>query len=213
MDPMRPAFLVVTALLIPAVAHADLLSMRIEAHGGGAGGVGLGGASKDDAFGVNARGPAYGALVGIELLFIDAWIEHQQTVHDGALATWTQFMTGVDVELDLGTPDKVRGAKETPRPKGYVEIGVGVGFGVGTGAQVALPLDNAQVTDKGFLAEGRIGAGINLGRALSLGVVIPVSAGYFFKSGAGVFANDSSTHYQALEAAALLNLRFHLKLK
>ena len=96
--------LVALLLAAPAAAHADLLSLRVEAHGGGAGGVGVGGDQKDNAFQAGARGGAYGALVGAELLFIDGWVSHQQ-YNDGALiGTWTQFMLGMDVDVDLGVP-------------------------------------------------------------------------------------------------------------
>ena len=202
------------ALLAPAAAaHADVFSIRAEAHGGGAGGIGLGGERKDDAFYTGARGPAYGALIGAEILFIDAWVAHQQIPVDGEVATWTEFMAGLDLDIGVGAPPKAPGAKDDPKPKGYLELGVGVGFGVGTGQQVELPLDNGEVTDKGFLVEGKLGAGIHLGPVLSLGVVVPVSAGYYFKSGAGVVANDLGTHYQALDASVLVSLRFRLKLK
>ena len=193
-------------------AHADLLSMRVEAHGGGAGGIGVAGDQKDNAFQAGARGGAYGALVGVEALFIDVWVQHHQ-YNDGALiGTWTQFMTGMDVDVDLGVPPAAPG-KPHGRPAGYFEAGLGLGFGVGTGQQVQLPLDNGEVTDKGFLLEAKLGAGYNLGPLFSIGFVIPISGGYFFKSGPGVVANNTGTHYQALEAGFLINLRAKLKLK
>ncbi len=206
-----PAIVLATALPLGA-AHADLLSFRAEVHGGGGGGVGVAGDQKDNAFQTGARGAEYGALVGIEVLFIDVWVQHHQYTDGSLIGTWTQFMTGMDVDVDLGVPPSQPG-KEPGRPKGYFEAGLGLGFGVGTGQQVELPLDNGELTDKGFLAEAKIGAGINLGPILSLGVLVPISGGYFFKSGAGVVANDTGTHYQAVEAAVLVNLRLKLKLK
>lgn len=47
----------------------------------------------------------------------------------------------------------------------------------------------------------------------SLGFVVPISAGYYFKSGPGVAANDTGTHYEAVEAAFLVNARFKIKIK
>lgn len=200
------------ALALPGAAHADLLSFRAEAHGGGAGGAGVAGDQKDNAFQKGARGGAYGALVGVEVLFIDVWIQHHQYSDSALIGTWTQFMTGMDVDVDLGVPPEVKGGKRG-RASGYFEAGLGLGFGVGTGQQVELPLDNSEVTDKGFLAEAKIGAGKNLGPILSIGLLGTVSGGYFFKSGPGVVANDTGTHYQAVEAAVLVNLRLKLKLK
>ncbi|MBK9029751.1 MAG: hypothetical protein IPL61_00155 [Myxococcales bacterium] len=209
---MRRLLPLVALALAAAPAHADLLSLRLEAHGGGGGGVGVAGDQKDNAFQTGARGGVYGGLVGVEVLFIDVWVQHHQFNNGGLTGTWTQFMTGMDVDVDLGVPAAKPG-KAHGRPAGYFEAGLGLGFGVGTGQQVVLPLDNGEVTDKGFVVEAKIGAGWNLGPLFSLGFVVPVSGGYFFKSGPGVVANDQGTHYQAIEAALLVNFRAKLKLK
>ena len=208
-----------TAVAVAAAATpaaADVFSMRAELHGGGAGGWGVAGGAKDHAFSEGARGLTFGALIGAELLFVDAWIEHHQYVDSSLIGTWTQFMAGFDVDLEVGKPALPPGAKkgaQAPRAKGYVELGLGAGFGVGTGQQVDLPLDNAQVTDKAFLIEGRFAGGWNLNRVVSLGVAVPVSYGYVFKSGPGVVANDDNNQYQALQAAVMVNLRVRIKLK
>jgi hypothetical protein len=200
---------------LAGTASADVLSLRAEAHGGGAGGLGVAGDRKDDAFQNNARGGAYGALVGVEFLFIDAWVQHHQYTDGSLIGTWTQFMAGLDVNLDIGGGAKIPGSKDPEartKPKGYVELGLGVGFGVGTDRQVDPPLDNSEVNDKGFLAEAHVSAGANLGCALSIGVTLPVTAGYYFMSDQGA-ANVTGTHYQAIEASLLVNLRLKLKLK
>lgn len=214
----------VTALVatLAGSASADVLSLRAEAHGGGAGGLGVAGDRKDDAFQNNARGAAYGVLVGAEIMFVDVWVQHRQYLRAGAepgvdrfAGTWTQFMTGLDLDLDLGGGEPVPGSKDPDKKtpaKGYLELGLGVGFGVGTDRQVDPPLDNAQVSDKGFLAEARFGAGANFGGMVSLGVAVPVTAGYYFMSDTGA-ANNTGTHYQAIEAAFLVNLRLRLKVK
>jgi len=213
-----PLVLAAAATLFAArQAHADILSLRVEAHGGAMGGAGMGGAAKDDAFFKDARGGVYGALVGIEALFIDVWVDHHQIVGgDGLIGTWTQFMTGLDVNFDIhgaSTPADAsdpKSAKHEGKVKGYVELGMGLGFGVGTGQQVMPPLDNAQVSDKGFLIEGRFGAGLALGSVLSLGVSVPVSAGFYFKNG---YANVTNNHYTGVEGAVLVVLRSKIKLK
>lgn len=202
--------------LAAAPAAADVLSLRAELHAGGAGGAGVAGAGKDKAFSGNARGGTYGALVGAEILLLDAWIEHHQ-YNDGSLVgTWTQFMTGFDVDIDLGKPAPLPGAKKGAkpgRPKGFMEIGLGVGFGLGTDRQVDPPLNNAQVSDKGFLVEARFAAGYNLNRVMSIGVAVPVSYGYMFISGEGAVANEDENQYQSIQAALMFNLRFRLKAK
>lgn len=196
-------------------ASADVLSVRAEAHGGGAGGLGVAGDRKDAAFQNNARGGAYGALLGVEVLFIDAWVQHRQYNDGELLGTWTQFMAGVDVDIDIGGGEKIGGPKDLgarSKPKGYFELGLGAGFGVGTDRQVDPPLDNSEVNDKGFLVQAHLGGGANLGSVVSIGLVMPVTYGYYFMSDQGT-ANNTGTHYQAVEAALLVNLRIKLKVK
>jgi hypothetical protein len=195
-------------------ASADVFSIRAEGHGGGAGGMGVAGDRKDDAFQNNARGGAYGVLVGAEILFLDVWVQHHQYNDGELLGTWTQFMSGIDLEFPFGGGEPVSGGKkdEKTKAKGYVELGLGAGFGVGTDRQVDPPLDNSEVNDKGFLVEGKFGVGAQLGSAFQLGVLVPVTAGYYFMSDAGT-ANNAGTHYQAVEAAVLVNFRLKIKVK
>ncbi len=198
------------ALLAAAPAHADIFSARAELTGGGAGGVGVGGDQKDAAYFKNAPHGTYGALIGAQILIADAFIEHTQFTNGSRITTWTQFALGLRLDMKLdGGPAPVKGDPDK-KPTGYVEFGVHAAFGLGTGQQVDPPLDNAQITDKGFLLEARVGFGKRLGHGLRLGVTIPVSGGYFFKSGNGATVNNLSTHYQGIEARALLTLGMQL---
>jgi hypothetical protein len=214
----RALFLIpLLGLLVSKEAHADLLSLRLEGHVGGGGGKALGGgeAAQEAAFFEGARGGAYGGLVGLEILFVDVWIEHHQYVTASKfLGTWTQFMTGFDLDLEsrAGVTAEQQKAGEKGKKKSYLEIGIGLGYGVGTGQQVEPPLDAAQLSDKGFLVEARFSAGFWVGEhaGLGLGITIPVSGGYYFKSG---FANDADNQYYSAEAAALLVVRGKIKLK
>ena len=196
-------------------AAADVVSLHFDVHGGGAAGKGIGGDQKDAAFHDGATGGTYGAEVGVEILFIDAWIAHDQFIGtDGSLRTWTEFMTGLDLDLALGDGPLLdeKTGKRGPATT-YLDLGLGLGFGVGTGQQVDPPLDYAQVTDKGFLFRVHAGIGRRINRVMSIGLVLPVEAGYLFKSGADAVANDLGTHYQSVQAALLLNLRLQFALK
>lgn len=218
---MRPHHLVsaVAAVavlgLASTAARADILSLNATIQGGGAGGSGISGDASDAAFHEGAAGGAYGAMVGVEFLFLDGWIEHTQYRDgEGLSGTWTQFMAGVDLKVNVGESrgGKVEDGKRTgdTYASTYIEMGIGTGFGVGTGQQVMPPLDNAQVTDKGFLVQASFGLGYRLNRVISIGVRVPVQAGYMFKNG---IANDSGNQYVSAQAAALLGLRFDLQLK
>jgi hypothetical protein len=193
----------VALMLVPTAASADVFKLYGEARLGGMYGSGLSGDQKDAAFFQTARGFGYGGLVGGQFLILDVHIKHTQYRHDGALSTWTQFNGGLNFTLDLGSEEDKKAHKG-----GYFEMGVWAGFGLATGAQVDPPLDNSEVSDKGFMLEGRLGFGKHLSKVFDLGVSIPASWGYIFKSGA---ANDTSNQYQSVQADVMLVLRANIR--
>lgn len=200
-------------------ASADVFKLYAEVHGGGTLGTGLSGGRKDDAFFKRAAPPTYGILLGGRFLIVNAQIQHHQFVRLGSgaeaesdLSTWTQFDIGLGFSADMGAkPPKQPGQKE-PKAGSFFELNVNVGFGVGTGEQVEPPLSNDEVTDKGFLVEGRLGFGKHLSDVFDAGVQIPISWGYFFKSGEGAAANDVDTQYQGVQGSALVYLRANIRL-
>ena len=189
-------------ILMAPLAHADVLSLNAALFGGGAGGVGLSGAQQDDSFHDGAAGGAYGALVGLEFLLVDGWVEHTQYRNgDGLAGTWTQFMIGIDATIDVGTK-KGMAAPDAGEQKGkggyssaFLELGMATGFGVGTGQQVDPPLDYKQVTDRGFLVQASAFIAYRMNSAMALGLRVPLQYGYMFKKG---LANDTDNHYQSL---------------
>jgi hypothetical protein len=210
-----PLLATLALIAVPAAARADIISFSAQVHGGASGGQGLGGDRKDEAFHDGATGGTYGARAGVEILFIDVWVQHDQyRDQDGLLGTWTQLMTGFDVELDLGDQKggtrNDRGEVDGGHSAGYAEFGLGFGFGLGTGQQVEPPLDNGEITDKGVVGQVHVGAGWRLSPSWSIGVQVPVQAAYLIKSGSGATANDLGTHYTEMSAAALLALRINL---
>jgi hypothetical protein len=188
-------------------ASADVLKLFLEADGGGAFGKGTRGDLKDAAFFAKAPNLVYGGLIGAEFLFLDAWIQHHQLTDGSRIATWTQFGAGVHGLVDLGSAQQ-----QKAHEGGFFEFGVGAWFGLGTGQQVMPPLDNAQITDKAFLIEGRLGGGKHLSSTFDIGVTVPVSWGYFFKNGNGTAVNNTSTHYQGVQGEALVFLRANIRL-
>ncbi len=213
---MKRLVMVCAALgALAAPARADILTLHATAQAGGALGRGISGDAKDAAFHDGASGATYGAEVGVEILFVDGWIEHFQYAGSGGLlGTWTQFMVGVDLKMHFGSQrgghlEKGKRVGDAYQV-GYAEMGIGAGFGVGTGQQVMPPLDNAQVTDKGFLVQGSFALGYRLNRVISINLRVPVQAGYMFKNG---IANDSGNQYTSVQGALLAGLRFEFQLK
>jgi hypothetical protein len=209
----RLPLLVAAALSLPVAAQADVLKLYAEAHGGAVGGKGTSGdvttSAVDAAFFAKAPHGMYGAQIGAQFLFLNAEIQHHQFIDGDRLTTWTQFGAGLRFELPLGasSPADKKAGKGT-----YAELGVGVHFGLGTGQQVTPPLSNDEISDKAFLVQGRLGVGKHLNKVFDLGVAVPLSWGYFFKSGNGATATDLSTHYQAVQAELMVVLRANVRL-
>ena len=198
----------VLGLLVLAVAsqaRADLFTVSAQIDGGGSYGKGVGGDQKSTAFYQTAPHGMYGVKVNAEVLFIDAWLAHHQFTNGSRLATWSEIGIGMDTELPLSGEKKGLG--------GYLLLGIGATFGVGTGQQVQLPLDNGELSDKGFALVGKFGGGSHVSKLIDIGVEVPITGGYYFKSGAGAAANNLSTHYQAANIQALLFLRFRFGAK
>lgn len=197
----------------PSLADADVFKLFAEAHGGAMVGKGTGGdvvgSTIDAAFFEEAPIGTYGARIGAQFLMFEGEIQHHQFTDGDRLATWTQFGAGLRFEVDVGdqTPEDKQQGKG-----GYAEIGFNVAFGIGTGQQVTPPLSNDEVSDKGFLVQGKLGFGKHLNKVLDIGVTLPVSYGYFFKSDVGAVANDVSTHYQSAQGEVLLVLRGNIPL-
>jgi len=201
----RFACLVLAVVMVPAAASADVFKLYGEVQGGGIYGKGISGTYQDDAFFANAKGGAAGLLVGGRFLIFDGNIRHQQFINGGETETWTQFSLGLAFGMDSGTEQEKKEYKG-----GYFELGAELGFGVGTGAQVMPPLDNSEVTDKGFMLGGHLEFGKHLGKIFDIGISVPASWGYFFKSGGG--ANNTDNQYQGVQVEGLLVLRANIRL-
>ncbi len=204
------ASVVTLAVLAAAPASADVAVLMGNVHGGGMVGKGTGGDQQDEAFFANAPNGVYGATVTGRFLFLAAEVTHRQYSFVGgefenSLRTWTQFSAGVDFEIGLGSTQQKKERKGS-----FFQVSAMAGFGVGTGQQVDPPLDNSQITDKGFMLGGKVALGTHLSKHFDFGLMVPAQFGYFFKN--GVAANDLTNHYQGIHVEALLFLRVYLKL-
>jgi hypothetical protein len=205
------AVVLVTGVLVGTrgSARAEVIDLTAQLLAGGGGGAGLSGAQKDAAFFDKAAGGLWGARLGVELLFTDVWVEHWQMQGSSLLGTWTQFMAGADVSFGIGDPALGKDGKPG-RQKTFAELGFYVGYGLATGQQVEPPLDNAELSDKGFLAQMSLGIDYRFSNFVSAGLTVPMTYGYMFKNGA---ANDESTRYQQFHAAGFLYLRLSVGTK
>lgn len=204
---MRAFGCALAIVLAAAPANADILKLYGEVHGGGMGGKGIAGDQQDEAFFANAPHGMYGLEVAARFLIVEGHIRHHQYRGGGELATWTQFSLGTGVSIDLG--DEKQKKEHTSM---YAELGTTLGFGLGTGRQVDPPLSNDEITDKGFVGEGRLSIGKHLNKNFDLGIGVLASYGYFFKNGVNDPANNMSSQYRSFQVEGLGYLRLSLKL-
>jgi hypothetical protein len=207
---LRASVVTIAVLAAAAPASADVAVLMGTVQGGGMVGKGTGGDQKDEAFFANAPNGAYGLAVSGRFLFFAAEISHRQYSFVGgedenSVRTWTQFSAGVDFEVGLGSTEQKKKRQGT-----FLQLSAMAGFGLGTGQQVDPPLDNGQITDKGFMLGGKLAVGTHLSSLFDLGVMVPAQYGYFFKNGVAV--NDVSNHYQGLSVEALVFLRLYIKI-
>ncbi len=177
----------------PFELHADL---RV----GAASGYGLGGDQKDNDFFDHTRGGTYGVLVGMRVLFFEASIEHDQfTDFSSVKGTWTELDAGIGIAIAVD--DVLRGESN----RLFVNVGLDLGAGFGTGRQISPPLDNAQISDKGVLLNGRIGIEYRVLPFLALAAEFPAGWGYMLKN--DVPANLDGSSYTSFHFMVLGVLR------
>ncbi len=209
---MKKLGLLAAALVVlgsTRVASATILDIFAQPQAGGMGGYGIAGATdaKENDFFKGATGGSYGALVGVKVFFLTGMVEHDQYFTSKLTGTWTQFLLGVDFRFKVGdTPP------EGKKHKNFGRISLAGGYGLGTGQQVDPPLDNAQVSDKGFIGQFTFSMEHDFNKVMTFGLALPVEYGYLFKNNAGP-ANDETQQYQSIHASAYLFLRFHIEIK
>ncbi|MFH0900968.1 MAG: hypothetical protein V2A73_10095 [Pseudomonadota bacterium] len=192
------AFALSIVFAFESQASAKLFEIYAQAQGGSSFAGRQATADQQDGFFARASGWTAGGLVGAEVLMLDFWLEHNQYLDAGEVqATWTQLMVGADVDVPL-VPRVLR-----------VEFGLAIGAGAGTSAQVEPPLDKSEVTDRGLLAQAWVRLEHRFNRFVAIGAQIPLTFGYFIRSGA---VNDSENRYSSAQGAVLVNLRFTLGL-
>jgi len=199
---MKRALAIAVALLAaaaaPAPAHATFVELHAALRLGASTGKGIGGAQQDHDFFEGTKGGAWGALVGLRVLVLDVYVQHDQlTDFSSVKGTWTQFMIGPGFSFALDG-------------KLHADMGVGVGVGLGTGQQIDPPLDNGEISDKGIMLELHLGVEYKIAPFVGLGVTLPIEWGYMFKN--GVPANDVSNHYQTMRAMLLGTVTFRIGL-
>lgn len=197
------AAVLVASLAAPSLAEARLVDLRAGLRTGAL--IGWGTDSSTPDFFEKTRGGAMGFEVGAKLLVLDLSANFLQVINgDGRVGTLTQLLLGVEIDIPIGSGRSNQGRNRT-----ILRPGISGGFGFGTPGPVDPPLDNSQISDKGFVSQLKIGVEHFLNPYVGLGV--EGDLGYHYFLGGQVITSNkdfSSGMHMMLLGTATLHLGY-----
>jgi len=189
----------------PASARVLELYLQLDPVGGwtgrrAAGSKLLTGQGETDFFARN-QGGMTGFKAGAEILFIDVFVDFKQgwgkpgqSQNLDWTSAWIGFMLGIDLDLHFGE-----------QKKWHFLIGADAGFGIGTAGPINPPVDNADVSSKGFVAQGRAGLDYHFTKVFAIGVEADLGYHYLFLNGLPVNVVDN--HEQGIHFLGMLTTK------
>jgi len=193
------------ALAIAAAAPAEARLIDLYAGPRAGGIVGWGSRSTTPDFYEKVRGAALGAEVGVKVLVLNLSVSFLQMLDsNGRSGTLTQAILGFEFDIPIG-----EGTTRQARRKVLLRPGVGAGVGFGTPGPVHPPLSNAQLSDKGFISQGKLALEYNPNVVLGFGVEGAFGYHYFVGAQESADVSGHSAGYQlTLLATATLHLGY-----
>jgi hypothetical protein len=200
--------LLFTAVLTAAALAARRADARwLDLHAGVRGGgiTGWGSDRNTPDFFEKTRGPGAGFELGVKLLVFDVSANFLQ-VFDGSgrVGTLTQFLLGFEIDVPAGD-----GKLPDGHPQNIFRPGLAAGFGFGTPGPVHPPLDNAQISDKGFVSHVKLAYEHFLNPFIGVGVEANLGYHYFL---GGQVATNGQDHSSGYHLVGLGTFTFHLGL-
>jgi hypothetical protein len=200
---MAAAVAAAAVLAGAGAAEARLIDLRAGLRAGGIIGWGSDAATPD--FFDETRGGAMGFEIGAKLLVLDLSANFLQVINgDGRVGTLTQLLLGIEVDIPVG-----RGRSVYTKKKTILRPGLSGGFGFGTPGPVDPPLDNSQISDKGFVSQLKLGLEHFLTPYVGLGVEGDVGYHYFL-GGTVVSLSNSKSFSSGYHMMALGTVTLHL---
>jgi hypothetical protein len=179
-----------------APAHAGLFEMYGQLNAGGGFGRGNAAAGSKDFFEA-VQGGAFGGEVGVEILYIDLFVDHYEFFTNKLTGNWTQFMLGLDASFPM---DDDHSTEAT--------IGVDAGFGVGVLGSDTLLDKTLRVSNKGLVSELRLQGDRLLGKYASFGLDLRVGYHYLIDQNKPINAADATSQGMQLFGGVALKLHF-----
>jgi hypothetical protein len=191
------------ALLAAPPAEARLIDLYAGATAGGMAGWGTTPHTPD--FFDTTRGGGVGFNLGLKLLVFDFSTNFFQTFNgSGAAGTLIQFLLGTEIDIPIGKDKLPDGQSQN-----VLEPEIAGGFGFGTPGPVSPPLNDSQVSAKGFVANATLGYEYFYNPFVAIGAKGTFGYHYFF-DGDVVNSSNVQDHSSGYQVSALGTLTFHL---
>src|SRR5262249_25168976 len=151
-------------------AHAGLFEMYGQLYAGGGFGRGTAGAGSKDFFEA-VQGGSFGGEAGVEILYVDFFVDHYEFFSSKLNGNWTQCMLGLDASFPM---DDDHSTEAT--------IGVDAGLGVGVIGDKTLadPNLSKNISTRGLVSELRLQGDRLIGKYASFGLDVRVGYHYLF---------------------------------
>jgi hypothetical protein len=187
------------AWLAPGAANAGLFELYGQAHAGGGFGRGTAQAPSRDFFEL-VQGATVGGEIGIEVLYVDLFVDHYEFFDSKLKGSWTQFMLGMDAAFPL---DDEHATEAT--------VGVDAGLGVGTiSGQSPLFSQETPVSHKGAAAELRLQGDRLLGKYAAIGLDLRMGYHYLFDATQPVNLAPTETQSHGFHFLGALAFKLHV---
>jgi hypothetical protein len=203
------AFVCVGLSLAARPAQARLIDLRAGVIGGGL--TGWGQTANTPDFFKRRQGPGAGVEVGVKLLVFDVSASFLQLFNgSGTAGTLTQLLAGVNIDVPVGN-DKFQEGVERGKSRNVIRPIANLGFAVGTPEPVKPPLDNAQISAKGFVSYMGLGYEHFLNEFFGVGAQANFGYHYFIDGGMSeMTAVPNQTHSAGYQLSGFATFTFHL---
>lgn len=160
-------------------ARAGIFEVYGQVNAGGGFGRGNAAAPSKDFFEA-VQGAAVGGELGIEVMFIDLFVDHDEFFTDRIKGSWTQFMIGFDADFPMDDEHTTQGT-----------VGVDAGLGVGTLQSSLFSEPPPPISRKGATAELRLQGDRLLGKYAAIGLDLRLGWHYLFDQDKAINAPDA----------------------
>lgn len=191
------ALLIVALLAAPA--QARLLDLRAGGRIGGV--VGWGSSSAPDFYDAKS-GPGGGFQLGAKLLVLDLSVNFTQLFNG---ATMTEALLGFSFDIPVGTLYFQDGI-EKGKSRNVIRPVLNAGFALNTPSAVKLPLDDAQLYQKGFTSNFGGVYEFFINEFIGVGAQLDYGWHYFLPGGKAA----STAHSPGYHFDGFANVMFHL---